>query len=91
MKLYQIKKRSKWMLLLLASVIVAGSLWYSNTLISQIKKEERNKVKLWSEAIQKKAKLVNYTNKLFDLIREEEQVKIELWGQAMRKTLTADF
>jgi two-component system, sporulation sensor kinase D len=91
MKLYQIKKRSKWMLLLLASVIVAGSLWYSNTLISQIKKEERNKVKLWSEAIQKKAKLVNYTNKLFDLIRDEEQVKIELWGQAMRKTLTADF
>lgn len=91
MKLYQIKKRTKWTLLALATAIVGCSLWYSNHLISQIKKEERNKVKLWSEAIQRKAKLVNYTNQLFDLIRQEEKIKIELWGQSMRKTLTADF
>ena len=60
-------------------------------LVNKISKEERTKVELWAEAIQKKARLVNYTDKLFDKLREEERKKVEIWVEASKKlTSTAD-
>lgn len=70
----------------MAAVIIVGvSLWYTNTLVNKIAKEERKKVRLWAEAIERKVELVRYTNVLFDKIKTEERKKVELWAEATRQ------
>ncbi len=65
-----------------AVLIVIVSLWYTNILVRKISDDERKKVRLWAEAIQRKASLVKYTNELFHKIENEERQKIELWAEA---------
>ena len=60
-------------------------MWYTNTLVNKIAQEERRKVKLWADAIQKKANLVKYTNNLFDKMKADERKKVELWAEATRQ------
>lgn len=42
-------------------------------------------MKLWANAIQKKANLVKYTNDLFNKIKNEERKKVELWAKATKR------
>lgn len=63
-------------------MIVIASLWYTNILVRKIADDERKKVRLWAEAIQRKANLVKYTNELFRKIEGEERQKIGLWAEA---------
>lgn len=85
MNIYARKQRWKLFLLLSASVIVVASLWYTNILVNKIAADERKKVRLWAEAIQRKASLVKYTNELFHKIENEERQKIKLWAEANRQ------
>jgi len=80
-------KKQKWKLwLFIAAIIIIGlSLWYTNTLVNKIAQDEREKVKLWASAVQKKAKLVKYTNELFNKLKAEERKKIELWAEATKQ------
>ena len=82
MNIYSQKQRWKLFLLLGAAIIVVLSLWYTNILVKKIADDERKKVRLWAEAIQRKANLVKYTNELFHKIENEERQKIELWADA---------
>ncbi len=66
----------------LAVLIVAGSLWYTNLLVRKFAKDERNNVKIWVNAIQRKAKLVKYTDEFFDQIRTEEKRRAEILAGA---------
>ena len=68
-----------------AIFIVSASLWYTNILVNKIAKDERKKVKLWADAVQKKANLVKYTNELFNKIKTEERKKVELWAEATKQ------
>ena len=90
MDIYARKKRWKWILFLSALVIVTISLWYTNTLVKKIAKDERNKVKIWAEAIQRKVKLVNYTDVFFEKIKKEERKKVELWAEAYKNLMNPD-
>ncbi len=78
------------MLFISAIIIVALSLWYTNTLVKKIARDERNKVKFWAEAIQRKANLVNYTNGFFDKIKIEERKRVELWAEAHQRLMNPD-
>ncbi len=89
MNLYSRKQYTKIALLLLATVIVGVSLWYSSIIVNKIRDEERQKVQLWSQAIQKRAKLVNYTQKLFDALSKEERKKVDLWNSAVSYLINA--
>lgn len=85
MRIYSQKQRWKLFLLLGAVCIVIASLWYTNILVKKIASEEKKKVRLWAEAIQRKASLVKYTNELFRKIEGEERQKISLWAEASRQ------
>lgn len=74
----------------MAVLIVGTSLFWSGNLASKIQEEERKNVRLWAEAIQKRAKLVKYTNELFSKLREEERKKAELWAKAIRELANSD-
>lgn len=73
-----------------AVIIIIASLWYTNVVVQKIATEERNKVQLWAEAIQKKATLVNLTGSLFSKLSNEERNKIELWAEANKRLATSD-
>ena len=80
-------KKQQWKLLLAgaAVIIIIASLWYTNVVVQKIATEERKKVQLWAEAIQKKANLVSYTGDLFRKLSNEERNKIELWAEANKR------
>ena len=90
MNIYSRKQQWKLWLSITAVVIFGIALWYTNVLVNEIAQEERKKVKLWADAIQKKANLVKYTNELFNKIKTEERKKVELWAEASRK-LSSDL
>lgn len=85
MNIYTQKQQWKVWLFITALVIFGASLLYTNVLVNKIAKDERNKVRLWADAIQKKAKLVKYTNELFNKIKVEERKKVELWAEATKQ------
>ena len=84
MNIYSKKIVWKRILILLAMLIVGASFWYTNVLVNQMANEERKQVRLWAEAIQKKARLVSYTSTLFKKLEAEERKKVELWVGATK-------
>lgn len=88
MNIYAKKQRWKLVLAAIAFLIVIASLWYTNSLVKQIRDDERNKVRLWAKAVQKKANLVKFTNDLFEKIKSEERKKAELYAEATRQIST---
>ena len=85
MNLYSKKQRWKIVLMFAALIIVVGTIWYTSYIASKVQKEERQKVKLWSEAIRKKADLVKVTNQSFSALADEERKKVELWVMATKE------
>ncbi|MFT4661335.1 MAG: hypothetical protein ACI8XB_001610 [Patiriisocius sp.] len=83
MSIYSKKQRWKIVLLILAFLIIGASFWYSNYIVRKIRSEEHQKVELWSQAIKKRAKLVQYTQTLFEELEENEQKSVEIWTDAM--------
>ena len=51
MQWYKSFKNVKYLLILAAALIAVGSLYVSNSLTSELKKEELNKMQVWAEAM----------------------------------------
>lgn len=88
MNIYSQKQKWKWLLFIVAIIIVFTSLWYTNNLVKSIADDERAKVKLWAEAVEKKANLIRFTNDLFSKIKLEERKKAELYAEATKQLAT---
>lgn len=85
MNIYSQKQKWKWLLFIVAILIVFTSLWYTNNLVRRIANDERAKVKLWAQAVEKKANLIRFTNDLFGKIKLEERKKAELYAEATKQ------
>lgn len=85
MNLYSRKQRWKGFLIALATLIVIGSIWYTGRIVERIRSEEREQVRIWSQAVKQKADLVRYTRTLFEKLREEERKKVQLWAAATKR------
>jgi len=48
---YESRKRFKYFFLLTAVIIATASVWITNTLVNELKEEERKKMEIWAEAI----------------------------------------
>jgi hypothetical protein len=90
MNIYSKKQRWKWLLFIVAILIIITSLWYSTGLVKRIAEDERAKAKLWAKAVQKKAKLYKFTNELFTKMKLEERKKVELYAEATRQATAGD-
>ena len=51
MDIYSKKRRWKLILFAMAMTIVGASLYYTSILVSEIRKDERNNVQIWADAI----------------------------------------
>jgi two-component system, sporulation sensor kinase D len=87
--LYLRKKRWKLFLFGAAIAIVGVSLYYTNILVEEIRKDERRNVEIWAEAIHQKADLVNFTNKLFEKMKDEERKRASIVAEAQKQVLLA--
>ncbi|NLJ83140.1 MAG: HAMP domain-containing histidine kinase [Bacteroidales bacterium] len=79
----------KWIFFAVALIVFTLTIWYSNILIDNIAQDERNKIKIWANAIQRKASLVKYTNEFFEKIQIEEQNKAKVMAKAFERINTA--
>jgi signal transduction histidine kinase len=89
--IYLRKKRWKWFLFGTAVVIVSISLYYTNVLVEEIRKDERKNVQIWADAIHHRAGIVNYTNKLFEQIKMEERLRMKTVAETHRRMITANI
>jgi hypothetical protein len=87
MNLYSKKQRWKIALLSIALVLIALSLYFSNSIVHKVSTRERYRVTQWAEAIKKKAELVQLTNQTFTQLRDLEKDKMELWSIALKKIM----
>lgn len=87
MDLYTSKQRWKFLLIILALLIVGASLFYSNQSIRKIGVRERNKAKQWALALRKKAELVDLSSQIFSALQQKERQKMELVVNAHRTIL----
>lgn len=87
--IYRRKRQWKVWLFLVALVIVAASLWYSNVLVRKIAQDERARIRIWANAIQNSATLVNSTNQFFEQLKDEERKRVELYAE-VQKRLNSD-
>lgn len=90
--IYRQKRFWKIMLLIAATCIFAFSLYYTQGLVNKLKKDEQERIKLWANAIQKKAALVKFTsdiisqtNIIVSQTADEERKKAELYASASKQ------
>ncbi len=91
MNLYRRKQRWKLILTIVAALIVFLSLWQTNKLVRNIEGQERERVKVWAEAVKRKAALVKYTEVFFEEIKNEERKRVELWAEATKRLIEAEI
>ncbi|MBQ3710200.1 MAG: HAMP domain-containing histidine kinase [Bacteroidales bacterium] len=87
MNLYTNKKRWKWVLAVVALLIVGASLWYTNYLVKSIAEQETNQVKMWAAAMEQHAGMMKSTEEFFSKVSEQEQLRVDLLAQAYREVL----
>ena len=90
MDIYQRKSRIKFLLMVAALLIAVGSLWYTNQLANKIADEEEIKVRLWAQALEKRANLVKLTGNLFEKIASDQRSDIENWAEATSLLIKTD-
>jgi len=90
MEPYVRKQRWKIYLGLMALMIAASTLAYTGYLIRRLSDEEQNKIRLWAEAVKRRARLVEVTRQLFEWIEEDERTKAQIIAEATRLILESE-
>jgi len=90
MRIYRKKRLWKFYLFSSAIVIIGITLWYSNTIVRKIAEDERVSIRLWANAVQRRASLVKYTREFFDKLKNEERRRVELLAEATKRLVYAE-
>ena len=90
MNIYNHENKLKLLLSVVGIFIVSVSLWYTNSLVNQIRKNERQNMELWANTIVSKSHLVASTDSLFQKLKIEERKRVALLAKAYQKISTPD-
>ena len=85
--LYTNKKRWKWALAVIAMLVIAASLWYTNRLVKSIAEQETKQVKMWAAAMEQHAVMMKSTEEFFNKVSEQEQLRVDLLANAYRSVI----
>ncbi len=88
MDIYTKKKRWKIALFVIGMILIAGSIFYTNQLVRKFAAAERKNVRLWADAVHRKAELMQYTEKFFGQLQEQERKKAEMLAKVYKRLLT---
>ena len=84
-------KRAKWIVVAVTVLLAGFALLEINTLSSQIRKAEQEKVKLWAQAIAQKAELMNHSEQFFASVALDEHRKMEMYTNILRSFDRSDM
>ena len=84
---YTNKRQWKWALAVIALLIIAASLWYTNRLVKSIAEQETKQVKMWAAAMEQHAGTMKSTEEFFNKVSEQEQLRVELLANAYRRLI----
>ncbi len=87
MDIYTKKKRWKIFLFIAGMILIAVSIFYTNRLVGKFASAERKNVRLWADAVHRKAELMQYTEKFFGQLQEQEQKKAALLAKVYNRLL----
>ncbi|MFO7977880.1 MAG: ATP-binding protein [Bacteroidales bacterium] len=90
LEIHSRKQRWKLFLLIFAALIVGASLYYTNILVKKIAEDEHQKVSLWVDAIQARARLMKDTEEFYRDIQREERKRVELLTMAYQRIIDHD-
>ena len=85
--LYTNKKRWKWALTIIALLLIAASLWYTNRLVKSIAEQETRQVRMWAAAMEQHAVMMQSTEEFFNKVSEQEQMRVDLLASAYRRLI----
>lgn len=88
--IYIINKRWKFVLAILAILIISASLYYTNNLVRRFTEQESKQIEMWAEAVQSHVDLMNYTETFFAEVSEQEEKRVQLLAKAYESFLDAD-
>lgn len=81
----------KWLLFISAAIAFVFTIVYSNQLFNNIAQEERQRIKIWADAISYKAQFVNETENFFSSIKTEENNHAKILATAVLKASEASL
>ncbi len=90
MDIYARKRLWKLALSILGLVIIGMSLFYTSLIVRKFAAAERKNVRLWADAVQRKARLVKYTEFLFGQLQEQERMRVVLLANVYKELLSDD-
>ncbi len=85
--LYTNKKRWQWALTIVALLVIAASLWYTNILVKSIAEQQTRQVKMWAAAMEQHAVMMQSTEEFFNKVSEQEQLRVDLLASAYRRII----
>jgi len=85
--IYSKKKRWKLFLFVIGMILIGVSIFYTNRLVTKFAYSERNNVRLWADAVHRKAEMMQYTEKFFRQLQKQEQKKAELLAKVYNRLL----
>ena len=88
MNIYYKKRRWNLVLIVAAVIMFPFMIWYSNSLMDKIADDERNKIAIWADAIQRRSEVVAFTNDFFREVAQEEDMHANYIAKATKKLYT---
>lgn len=79
-----ISRNAKYITFTITVIIACLALWTVNRIITQVENSEKEKVRLWANAICQKADLVSHTEDFFKKVQTEERTRMSLYAEAQR-------
>ena len=86
-----LRRYAKWSILIVGILLAVFALWYITRLSSQLRDSEKEKVRLWANAISQKNQMVRYTDIFFDNIATDEHRKMALYTKVLRQLDSPDL
>ena len=72
---------------IIALLLIAASLWYTNRLVKSIAEQETRQVKMWAAAMEQHAVMMQSTEEFFNKVSEQEQMRVDLLASAYRRLI----
>ncbi len=85
--IYTRKKKWKIVLAAAALLIISASIFYTNVLVNRFADEERVRIRVWAETVQRRIQMINYNENFYAQISKQERERVELLAKAYRRLL----
>lgn len=78
------KVRLKWIIMSVAILLALGALWQVQNIASEVRREEQEKVRLWANALNQRAQMIEVTQQFFEQATLDEHRKMRMYTDILQ-------